>query len=521
MPYNEIDYSAWEPGQFYQLDHSQLDLWCFWGREQIRPWLSAVQDVRSRALVGWHIGPSPHQDAILCGLRMAFSQWAIPQRMRIDNGKDYTSRLLLGDLSDAQIRELREQYGRDWHRVVKRDAHLVPLEDSRFLGIVNELGIECTKAIPYSPWSKGITERLFGTVHDQFDKTSSTYCGNSTLTRPECLQQIRRGYTDDQRRRLRRLHGRDWKKLAVLKNVDQSHVPSIDAVREQFGEWVDLYHHAAHSGDGMNGASPLAVWSTATRLRRALEDELMFLLDMRGSYKVGPNGVRITVGSGAISYDGPCLSRLRGRKVAIALHNQEVSQAYAFDDAGDRRRYLGKLSANEKVPYGSDADDVREAIAEKRREQGAIKKAARLQVNRFKTSAQRLREHQRDKLTALRATGTLDSVPSSLRPSVPSIIPVPTGLEGVSTALRARHEGTQARRHEEHDYDLADLLPEQNRDRYGAAADDDDWDDFDPGDPEGEPDDDEEEEWEDFEQDDDDAQNRDRYGADDGDLYDD
>jgi hypothetical protein len=338
------------------------------------------------------------------------------------------------------------------------------------------------------------------------------------------LNDIRRGYTKAQKRALRRKHGKDWKRAAVLKFVDQSHVPTIDRVREEFAEWLELHHQTGHGG--LDGASPLSVWGGATSLRRALEDELMFLLDLRGSYKVGPNGVRLKVGQATIGFDGPCLRALRGRHVLVSIDNQDVSCAYAFDtgerkDSLSRRRYLGKLVPNERIPYGSTADDVRTAIADKRREQGAIKKAARLQVNRFKTSSQRLREHQRERLTALRATGTLDSVPSSLRPSVPSIIPVPTGLEGVSTALRARHEGTQARRHEEHDYDLADLLPEQNRDRYGAAADDDDWDDFDPGDPEGEPDDDEEEEWEDFEQDDDDAQNRDRYGADDGDLYDD
>ncbi|MGB3086780.1 MAG: hypothetical protein WBC53_03460 [Phycisphaerae bacterium] len=45
------------------------------------------------------------------------------------------------------------------------------------------------------------------------------------MNKPECLHELRRGYTDEQKRRLRRVHGKDWKPAVVLKFVDQSAVP--------------------------------------------------------------------------------------------------------------------------------------------------------------------------------------------------------------------------------------------------------------------------------------------------------
>lgn len=80
LPHLSIDYGAIEPSEMMVCDHHQCDWWVTYKGRQIRPWLTTVQDLRSRCVVGWHLGPTPHQDAILASLRMAFRDWAIPAR---------------------------------------------------------------------------------------------------------------------------------------------------------------------------------------------------------------------------------------------------------------------------------------------------------------------------------------------------------------------------------------------------------------------------------------------------------
>ncbi len=121
MPHSEIDYSKLQPGAFYQGDHHECDFWVEHDGKQLRPWLTVWQDLRTRAIVGWHLGPVPHQDAILAALRRALSDWAIPERMRIDNGRDYTSQLVAGN-TRSERDKLRRALGRDWQNILRPKA---------------------------------------------------------------------------------------------------------------------------------------------------------------------------------------------------------------------------------------------------------------------------------------------------------------------------------------------------------------------------------------------------------------
>ena len=96
LPHLEISYTKIESGELYEGDHTPCDFWVRYKDRTIRPWLTTFQDVRSRCIVGWHLGPTPHQDAILAALHMAFRDWAIPSIMRIDNGRDFTSKAITG-----------------------------------------------------------------------------------------------------------------------------------------------------------------------------------------------------------------------------------------------------------------------------------------------------------------------------------------------------------------------------------------------------------------------------------------
>ena len=121
------------------------------------------------------------------------------------------------------------------------------------------------------------------------------------------------------------------------------------------------------------------MWSTATRLRRALADELSFLMDVRGLYKVTANGCRVTIGSAAIGYGGRCpaLKRWVGRKVLLAVDPQDVSHCWAFTPDRARRQLIARLEPNERIEPHTCTDDAREAIAAVKREQALLHKARR------------------------------------------------------------------------------------------------------------------------------------------------
>lgn len=442
LPHVETDWDSIAPGQMYVSDHHQLDFWCWYQGRQIRPWLTAVQDMRSRSIVGWHLGPAPHQDAIIAALQMAFRDRAVPEAIRIDNGRDYTSKLLTG-MTRAQRDALRHQCGRDWRSVARKEGHKVGI-DTRWMGILTELHIRVVFAQPYHAWSKGTMERWFGTLENQFGRTFATYCGSSTVRRPEYVEWLRRGYTTDQRHALRKKHGKSWRKVAALRLVDASHVPSLEQVREQLADFITGYHAAAHQGDGMLRRSPDEVWATATRLRRAVDAELQVLCQGRGFYKVHGRGVALRVGSGVLSYGrtSPALARLRGREVFIALDPSDISYCLAYT-ADKSRRFLGRLEANSRIPAMTGVDDFREVLAENAREQAVIGKARRASMRRVMDNAARLRERRAVRAAELRATGT-----DNLRPVV-DVVPVITDFAasgGPSNDVRKTIEEPSAER---------------------------------------------------------------------------
>lgn len=427
MPFLDIDYTAIESGQLFQTDHHQCDFWIEHEGKQLRPWLTIVQDLRSRSICGWHLGVSPHTDAITACYLSAFRNWAIPETLRIDNGKDFASALLTG-VTKATRERLRREHGANWRQVLQRDENLVDCVDPRFVGITEELGIQTIYAIPYSPWSKGVTERWFGTFEGRCGKSFATYCGNSAVSKPQCLDVIRRGYTSEQKRRLRKRHGRDWKRIAVLRFVDTSDVPTLDQARIAIGEFIDVYHNTRHSADDMAGLTPLEVWHTAAQLRRADDTALLFLMQARGVYRVGPNGVAFKVGGVRLKYGSgnPCLYKYIARDVFITIDPNHLDSCYAFTPDRDNRRFIGRLDANKRISPTATVADLREASAEVGRRRKIMHKAVRESAARTRTAVQEMAAQRRQRVAELRKTGTDDIT------ALPSIVPVRTGFESTS-----------------------------------------------------------------------------------------
>ncbi|HUU95601.1 MAG TPA: DDE-type integrase/transposase/recombinase [Phycisphaerae bacterium] len=284
-PRIERDLSGTRPNQAWVGDHALFDFLCLVDGKPVRPWITAWMDQRSRRLVGWTITAGPDSDTILAAFREAVIEYGAPLQVIIDNGKDYRSKAVSG--------------GR---RGKPR------IDEERVKSVLGRLDIRVTFCEPFNPGSKAI-ERLFGTMHDRFDRLFDSYCGSEPKERPEDLY-----------RRLK---------------VGRVNVPTLDEVRARFAGWAQAYHDRPHSGNSMEGRSPRWVFEHCDPIpkRTAPRDTLDKLLEKAIEVKVTKRGVRyrkVYYGQGNVK-----LHRLHGQSVLLRV-NPERGDLMEVCDVGGR-----------------------------------------------------------------------------------------------------------------------------------------------------------------------------------------
>jgi transposase InsO family protein len=413
MSWIEQDDSKIEPGEFYVADHHECDFWVTDGRTQFRPWLTAFLDMKSRMIVGWHIGRAPHQDAIARAMLRAFRA-AVPLCLRIDNGKDFASELLTG-ITKTERRALQRELGKEWRALERRNANLVTCDDPRWNGILPELGVEVKFATPYAPWAKGRVERFFGTMEGQFGKSIETYCGYDALRKPEYVRDLLAGHTKEQRRAWKKKYGKRWRGL-VPKLADRSAVPTLETIRERFATWLDVYHNSEHVFEGERKQVPQAIWKTARSLRKADPAALECLMQCRGDYVVNGNGVRLKVGNRTLGYGQEQVSlALRpyvGKRVRITMDPDAcgVVNAWTLERPS---RWIGELKCNQRIPVLIDIDQLREVVSERIRERQTMVRASKAQSRRHLDIGERARRIVSPPAPAAGEGTTLQPVQSS------------------------------------------------------------------------------------------------------------
>lgn len=157
-----------------------------------------------------------------------------------------------------------------------REATKAVCDRLEWRGILPELGAKAQFARPYNPQSK-LVERFFRTFTDRFTRLLVSFVDTDPARRPDCHQ------------------------LVVARAGEiacpDSDVPTLDELRDLIRTWIaDDYHQRPHHGDAMRLRSPLAVWAAdASSLRQADAAGLHLLMQIRGTFKVGKNGVRLTL----------------------------------------------------------------------------------------------------------------------------------------------------------------------------------------------------------------------------------
>lgn len=332
------------------------------GWRRIRPKLTAWLDVRSRMLIGWHIGERANSDTILSSFKAAcLAAETAPAEVIIDHGVDYKA--VAGP----------PRSNRKWDSF---DAKRVATAFER-------LEIEAHYAIVRHPWSKMI-ESHFNAVKNHFDRFMPSFWGGTPNERP---------FDADK-----------WT------NANLHDLMTLEEVRQAFGRFLDAHHEKPQRGDGMDGLSPRqALRQFFTQEPRAVTSDLLELIccRMHGPVKVTRDGVRY---QGIIygKFDH-AVWRLQGKEVYVAVDPVEAGHVTlcAEDGAAICRAFADRNR-------GATQEELRDAISFQRRCEKVAKEYPRSRDYLLKTRPGQIANRQ--KLAAQARQIPDDQLPTPPKP---------------------------------------------------------------------------------------------------------
>jgi transposase InsO family protein len=315
-------------------DYSSLklnELWCCdghkancWVRMEdgsiVRPIIIAVEECRSRRLIGCSIARSESAEAVMRAWREAIERTRdIPDEGYIDNSMAFASKLFTGGAPT------RNRYKRT---------------DDEPPGVLALLGIKQCWARPYNAKAKPVESlnRIF-TEMVKAKRFEGAYCGSDTETKPE--------------------------------DCDPSKAMPIADFRAAVAETVAHYNSRPHRGDAMHGRSPLEVYQelAATRIARAPTTAQLRLCFM------GRKVVKLSAADGSINLHG---NRYWTKELASLSPLREYVVGYDPEDATqplalysrDGAKFLLDVPLQAKTGFRS-AQAAKERAAALRRERRA------------------------------------------------------------------------------------------------------------------------------------------------------
>lgn len=348
-----------------------------------RPWLTAWEDIRSRRIVGYRFGMmAPDSSSVLLALKHGIESTGlcIPRFCYTDNGKDFDC---------YQLRGISK-----WERQKGKIEHDLP----RFAGVFQTLGIKVWNAIAYNAKAKPI-EPFFGTFEDQFGRTTRTYCGSTPQTKPHHLD-------------------------ARLKAGE---APAFADYAAAASAWIeDVYHQRSHTGQGMDGRSPMQVHAAQLLEKRTTTPEALSccLMLTPKPVKVRRNGV-IWQGR-TYGQDDPALISHFGREVQLWVDPVDVSRVEARTLAGV---LIGTLECAQLVPWGVHSNEkMRRVTAKMKRHNRLVAEVEPRGMRIVRDPMEFLLEDAAAEAEQRKAGGPPEPTPPA------TLIPVRTGLEAASIA---------------------------------------------------------------------------------------
>ena len=311
-PYIERDYTLFKAMEWGCADHHIFDFVITHEGRIFRPWVTLFMDMRSRTITGWWIDVAPNTLTIMRAFSMSVEQYGLFENMLVDNGKDFRSEWFAGSewkerrtRPEKETLELIECVLQDCKTNVSFSGlHRGQSKSSN--GVVQDCKTDIHFATPYMGQSKPV-ERLFRTIIELFSKMQNFYVGSNTVDAPE-YKKLFWG----------RINGRD--KIQVTYTLEQ--------LRRDFAQFVTWYNSSwNHSGQGMDGKTPNAVFAETFAHKRELPEEYRkYIFTVREKRVVQRNGVSID----GISYYNPEMVRLIGEKVEVRRDINDIGKAAIF-----------------------------------------------------------------------------------------------------------------------------------------------------------------------------------------------
>jgi putative transposase len=293
--------------------------------EAFRPWLTAIQDMKSRRIVGkvWCVTPS--SNTISSSLRFALERYGCPESFYVDNGKDYNK--------------------------VSDDAS----------GLLSRLGIRTQRCIPRHPQSKQI-ESFFKTLHQRFDVLwRPFYAGTSPKTRPEECDAMRR----------------EHERLVKAGQGHNSPLPEASKFILMASQWLEEFD-STFADKQFGELTPEQIFDAdlPQQDRRPLKSaDVAQLFWERDKRKVCEGGcVRLfnTRYEPADPESAAALTLSIRREVMVACDPLNVGEAVAFALDG---KFLGALRSQEMLVHGEiSRDDISASMRQRRGVFNAIKR---------------------------------------------------------------------------------------------------------------------------------------------------
>lgn len=251
MPTSQRDYSPLNPNDRWVSDHHLWDVFVRipdnkGGWKAARPWGSYWMDMRTRKVVSSFIRvESPNSDIVLLSFGIAVEKYGIPNKVYLDNGKDYKARDLFFPEGHMSKQDLK-------NKEIVEDGMKKEEFKKSYNSLAANLKMDSIYAIPFNARAKPI-ERLFNTIENDFGKFYPSYAGNNAKNRPENLKDL------------------DIMDMITLEKFIEQHTVYIE----------EIYNNSPHSGDSMDNKSPNYWYSNIDFTKRIMSSEALYFTLMR------------------------------------------------------------------------------------------------------------------------------------------------------------------------------------------------------------------------------------------------
>ncbi len=312
--YIKRDYSEMKAGECWVSDHAQIDVLADDGKTVKAPWLTAWMDAKTGKFLGWNIHMEPpSSDFVFEAFYIAAMKFGLPQRVLLDNGKDYRCRDFAG--------------GRTYETRVK-----VEVDELSAKPMLYSLGVIPHFAIPYNAQAKPI-ERQFCKFKGWFSRRFETYRGGNVVERPETLTRL----------------------------VRSGKAVKFEELKEAMNEFIEeMFNNFPSNGRVLKGRTPNQAWAEEFLEKREVRKEALKLFCMRssGTVSIGRNGIRDSRFD--VQYYGEWMSGYKGVKVYFKRPPDEMETVWVFDSSDNS--YLGEARLVSNVPFFAETEADRELL---------------------------------------------------------------------------------------------------------------------------------------------------------------